>query len=166
MSISIPRVMNTFFFNIFKRNGAINTFNARKTLEFIAHVYPELANEIEDNMSTNKLSSRLIINNLLQRFFENHTTWGVQDIALYEYGYKVTLGQTIVSTSDDDELVEVFELGGSSLDPVTHIRRSTNVLEYFDKMNICELLQAIECRVCIPASMYTGLDNMGNNLEE
>lgn len=163
MSITIPRVMQTAFFNLYQTNGNINRGHARKALKFIAQVVPELVDKIEVLLTEDLLSHRIRVNDVVRSFMEHHTTWIVRDEALYSYGYQVTVGQTLLM--DGHLEVEAFELGGSALDPVTHLRRSTNVLEYFNKHHMCDLIQAIECRTSIPAKMYTGLDNMGNNME-
>ncbi|QBJ02672.1 hypothetical protein MZD04_gp145 [Pseudomonas phage Psa21] len=66
----------------------------------------------------------------------------------------------------DNDLATAFELDGVvNMDFTNKAPRWQQqcVLEYFDRSKPYELLQAIECRVGIPAYMYTGLDNKGTN---
>lgn len=166
MKQAIPDSMQRYFLGTFCVNGAIVQTFARKALTFIGLLK-------NDNPDITAMANALLlkekmprqqVTDLMTMFLSAGTIWPVPGVFNRGIGYQLETSETLIE--HDEEEVVVIELSASEIGLVSKKREANEPREWFDKAYPSDLLAAIECRLEIPKTMYTGLDNMGNNLGE
>lgn len=152
MAINIPRELHKAFFELRPHH----TRAGDKVMQFIALTATgetaELAEALHDR---NTCYTPAKVTKVLIGFFEHVTMWSSTQHTHMLHNIRVC--ETLLNDGEP-----VFEMEGI-LQPYLGKGELTKIREWFDKANPWELLEAIECRVTLPAYMYTGLDNRGNN---
>lgn len=172
MSINIPGVMQQYFFDLYNRSGRIKRAEFRKIAQFLSHQnkYPTLAARAENLAEYDGLKLEIVARDLMESLFENVVTWTPKDASLHKFGYQVRTEPTLITINGEGQVV--IELNNKY--DVSHLGKMMGITfpkvdkcpqEWFGTKDIAQLLQAIECKVGIPETMYTGLDTLGNNLE-
>lgn len=162
MSITVPNTMYASLFKLYTPAGNVTQANARNICCFLTlatGVNKNLLCRAQEALASPRISNKAM-REILVSMFEHVTIWAPLDPAVYTHGYKVRVCETILP---DPETI-VFELGGVYMNRDNKEGVSNKILEWYDKQRPIDLLLAIECRVDTPENVYTGLDNMGNNL--
>lgn len=163
MNVSIPLDMQKYFFDMYPKLGRLNERATLKVLQFIALTDAGQVSENARAMFNGVVSPTVNrVNQLMREFFANKTTWCTNLNEGQPFGYQVHTDVTLIEW--DKQEIEVWELYGSTLNGSR--TRETAVREWFDTFSPAGLLQAIECRVAIPRTMYTGLDDFGSDCGE
>ena len=162
MAIHVPFAMQPSFFQLYTGNNQLVQMRARQVCGFLSALNNEKFSAEADRLLDRDRIGRKDLEPLLRTFLDEATTWQTKPWVDGPHGHEIRVIQTLVDGREEP----VYELGGTRLDIITYRRVCTKVLEWFYKEDLATLFQAIECRLECPANMYSGLDNMGNNMEE
>lgn len=166
MKQAIPDSMQIYFLGMYGPTGAFREMYSRKVLEFISVIKndnPEFNQRALAALAKKRLMAA-DVDTLLTDFLAAGTIWPSNGALRVCMGYQIETAETLIEY--DEEETVVIELSASEISLVSKKREACEPREWFDPIYPSDLLSAIECRLEIPKSMYTGLDNMGNNLTE
>lgn len=166
MKQSIPDSMQPYFLGMYGPTGAFREMYSRKVLEFISLIKnsdPEINQRAVSALAKKRLMAA-DVDSLLSDFLAAGTIWPSSSVFHACLGYQIETAETLIE--HEGEEIVVIELSASAFGLVSRKREACTPREWFDPVYPSDLLSAIECRLEIPKTMYTGLDNMGNNLTE
>lgn len=162
---AIPVIMQKTFLGMFSPVGKARPIPTRRVLEFIAHV--DNTDKTLNHRAKHLLEMAVLtgppVSKLMSDFLAAGTIWS-SSMMVAAIGYQVETGATLIMHNDEETVV--VELSASYIGMPDAKRTPAQPREWFDVKHPADILAAIECRLEIPMTMWTGLSNMGDNSEE